>query len=668
MLDGGQRHWASEAMAPQDFDARAAVAARLAAEPAMLDLRVREPSPAAWPTSPMPSDVSMRDLLGASLITYDHHLGQLSDVTTAVSSPDQAATQLLAPKAVYMQYHSQDPVTGEFSPVVVPASLSLDVFADSMWLCAPPEEEILEEEEKEDNEEEDKTKMTASIKGDPILMRAKPAPAPEAYFAPTRRECLPKLCDWTTSGASGASGAKVSAESSHFFTRQVEASGAMNPFSMPQSPQRSGAMNSFSIPQSPQSLQSPQSPQSPQSSHVAPRNAEASGTMSSFLKANGKDKYSRSRIGEIDQILKAALNRDQNPGQSEVSSPRRPASQQQRSSTAEGLGSPRSRPATRGGTPRSPRGGAGAGTFFREGDDGAALASQMAMYIRRMPQFHKCGKSAKAVDRDPNNADLTAPVVPGAEGTEGTEEGEGTEGGRRSPGSQSVNPESGLPSPPSTAPVSPRRRANTEDLEAEASSRHSSKKTCNGAHGLYGLNGKNGTNGKNKKLRDLDPHIDISDSVPTQRLHSNWPDGQRRMLARHFYGLTAAQILEEEEKERIRARRAVQRKDTKDEEAGGDEDTAADADASAKEAAVDEEARAKANARREKERRSLERTFARGKESGTNFHRLEIRIRNVSRPERVVVGRPTNQGESQSRSCVLMGSLGVERKGLSTKF
>merc|ERR1719217_1089119 len=105
------------------------------------------------------------------------------------------------------------------------------------------------------------------------------------------------------------------------------------------------------------------------------------------------------------------------------------------------------------------------------------------------------------------------------------------------------------------------------------------------------------------KLRDLDPHIDISASVPTQRLHSNWPDGQRRQLARHFYGLSPAQILEEEEKERLRARRAVQRKDTKDEEAGGDEDTAADADASAKEAAVDEEARAKANARREKERR-----------------------------------------------------------------
>ena len=71
-------------------------------------------------------------------------------------------------------------------------------------------------------------------------------------------------------------------------------------------------------------------------------------------------------------------------------------------------------------------------------------------------------------------------------------------------------------------------------------------------------------------MPDLDPHIDISRSVPTQRLHNNWPDGQRRQLARHFYGLTAAQILEEEDKERLRDQGAVLRKRDPAQEEGED--------------------------------------------------------------------------------------------------
>merc|ERR1719409_685601 len=107
MIDGGQRYWASQAMAPFDLDARAAAAARLAQHD--VDVRVRQPSAAPWPPTGSAS-VSMRDLLGASIITYDQHL-DLSDATTTASSPYlQEPPPALTPKAVYVQYQAHDPV------------------------------------------------------------------------------------------------------------------------------------------------------------------------------------------------------------------------------------------------------------------------------------------------------------------------------------------------------------------------------------------------------------------------------------------------------------------------------------------------------------------------------------------------------------------------------
>lgn len=47
---------------------------------------------------------------------------------------------------------------------------------------------------------------------------------------------------------------------------------------------------------------------------------------------------------------------------------------------------------------------------------------------------------------------------------------------------------------------------------------------------------------------------------------------------------------------------------------------------------------------------------------------LMVRIRNISRPERVVVGRPTERmdGDGQKfRKCVLLDSLKASRMGLS---
>merc|ERR1712096_95543 len=126
-------------------------------------------------------------------------------------------------------------------------------------------------------------------------------------------------------------------------------------------------------------------------------------------------------------------------------------------------------------------------------------------------------------------------------------DGEGPEGGRRSPGS---SPESAHPSG--------RASRCQEDRPKQGS--HANTRTRGHARALK------------QKLRDLDPHINISETVPTQRLHSNWPDGQRRQLARHFYGLTPAQILEEEEKERLREQGVQRKKDPTAEEgdAAGD--------------------------------------------------------------------------------------------------
>merc|ERR1719461_422172 len=54
----------------------------------------------------------------------------------------------------------------------------------------PEEEEEVVEEELEEEEEEDRRKLRSSIKGDPILLRAKPAPPPEPYLAPLRYEAI----------------------------------------------------------------------------------------------------------------------------------------------------------------------------------------------------------------------------------------------------------------------------------------------------------------------------------------------------------------------------------------------------------------------------------------------------------------------------------------------
>merc|ERR1712217_147445 len=61
------------------------------------------------------------------------------------------------------------------------------------------------------------------------------------------------------------------------------------------------------------------------------------------------------------------------------------------------------------------------------------------------------------------------------------------------------------------------------------------------------------TSGGKVKLRDLDPHLEVLEArPPSQQLHGNWPDGLKRQVVRHFYGMTPEQIRNEELKERLR--------------------------------------------------------------------------------------------------------------------
>jgi len=199
-------------------------------------------------------------------------------------------------------------------------------------------------------------------------------------------------------------------------------------------------------------------------------------------------------------------------------------------------------------------------------------------------------------------------------------------------------------------------------------------------------------------LRDLDPHLDPSEySLPTQRLHSNWPDGLKRQIARHFYGMTHAQILAEEERERLRdhqRRRSGAFKDggTEGSAEGGEEPatvvgaatssvatpqgtTGGDKSGAPPVVATDHRmggqhqpaaprSMAEGSGGRAAPRSSID----------VMAHGIEIRIANSDRPSvRAVVGRHTQrirrrQEESAARPCMLLDKLHAERKRLSVKF
>lgn len=179
-----------------------------------------------------------------------------------------------------------------------------------------------------------------------------------------------------------------------------------------------------------------------------------------------------------------------------------------------------------------------------------------------------------------------------------------------------------------------------------------------------------------RAVRDLDPHLSNRGSVPTQRMHSNWPDGLRRHLARHFYGMAPAKILEEEAKERMCDLRSYRTRGMK-EGAGGSctEDTGIEGDDGSGigdesvSAAIVISPKAKAQAKARK--RALERFLALGDEAGM-MHRIEVRVRNSECPQRVMVGRRVQHKkgpeESGRRPCSILGPLHANPKPLPLKY
>lgn len=450
----------------------------------VFDVRVRQQdAQIAWA-----DDVSLRDILGASLVTFDHHIDP-SDVT-----------QPIEPKAVYLQYRSQDPVTGQVSEVVVPAELSLDVFVDPEMFRAPSEEEDIVEEDKDEVEEEDRRKLRMSEKGDPILMRAKPAPAPDPYFSALRNEML-----------------------------LARASIASPP---------------------------------------AQRPAEASGTTSSFLRAAGRDKYCPSRLKGIDSIIRNSIPKVVPSMRTETSE--FPAVTSAGNENPDGMyeerpdsGNLRYRRIM---TPQRQR-------------DLKDFSAQMAVHIDRMPQL---GWKDCHFDRSSQPR----------RGEPRRDSGDGW------PTEQELTETSRCSTVDLTAP-SPR----TPDTLRSHSIRRRSQQRCR-TGGLRAAS--------RMVLCDLDPHLDNSEVVPTQRVHGNWPDGPRRQLARHFYGMSPSKIVLEDEKERLLER-------------GSGELTAAGSALTARRAA---------------RRKALEHCF---KQNGAVAHRVEVRFKNGNRPGRSVVSRHTER-------------------------
>jgi len=394
------------------------------------------------------------------------------------------------------------------------------------------EEEM--EEEQQEEQDEDRRKLRSSIRGDPILSRAQPAPPPDPYFAPLRHETL----------------------NAH--------------------------------------LGGP---------HGTPHHK---GTMSSFLKASGKDKYCKSRLDEIDKMLKQTVEKAQ------------------KESGEDKHGDDEKLPSIAGSMSARAKGkrGKSQGSSFlanslnsrpqRSKVEIEALASEMVTHIQNMPVFHAGNKvSGKAPEGKRS----------GKAPEEGAEDGpaDGEENG-----AASESPKSMKSSVARSSVRTPR----------------SPKKT-----GLSSLAKKG-----QAILRDLDPHVETESSTvaPTQRLHSNWPFEARRQLARHFYGMSPARILEEEEKEQAK------HTEKNDKPSGAD----AEDDENYPEEGRDEspEATQKTQAGRKKRPhlRGLN-TYTQDAEGGAVAHRLEIRIRNTEKTQRVVVGeRTTGPSQPGVRHCSVL--------------
>jgi len=635
----------------------------------VFDVRVSQPND---PRVPWPGEVSLRDVLAASLVTFDKDI-----------EPENGDWEHpIQPKAVYVRYQGIDPVTRITAPVLVPAELCLDVYADPNFQWSAP---VIEEESEEDEEtvaeESNRRKLKSSIRGDPILRRAKPAQVADPYFAPLHPEMLvPPHRGVAAIHAHAAAAANANQK----LTTATATSGGFD-FGG-----GGGGGASLSMGGSKQK--------------VTPKNGagpQDSGTLNSFLKAQGRDKYGRSRLHELDHILAATSSAAQ-------------ASRSQRAWEDISTGLP----------PLSLETMDSMREASQEPMNLAGLTSHLAYHIGRIPK-KDCNRrpksAAMSTAKTTAAAEEDASAGGGSSADEDGEDGPNSESGAgNGNGNSSQNASGPGPSSPEGAMSARTRRSTVRrglsrasvDEDSRQISRVRRASSCaTTASGLGGspnaatdrstiVNGRSNasrrsvcvatergqrnsvasiattrapppppTKAKKKmlppgyshstKLRDLDPHLPTEGPLaPSQRLHGNWPERVRRQLARHFYGMTTDQMVDEELKERLKDRKnKVPEADTTPDD---DVDSSAGSRLSPDGFSHDLS-----------EKRALERRILQSTAADKVPYTVEIRIKNSQRGTRCVVTRYVDgdTGDTVSgRPTLLLDELQATRKRISRKY
>mmetsp|Transcript_65418 Transcript_65418/g.121999 ORF Transcript_65418/g.121999 Transcript_65418/m.121999 type:complete len:618 (-) Transcript_65418:43-1896(-) len=526
--------------------------------------------------------ISLREILGGELVTFGEHIGPPLDTITPIP-----------PKAVYVQCQQADPVTGHMVPLVVPAQLCLDVFLDGSSGAAVPENEHANMSiEGPPEEQSDRRKLRSSIKGDPILMRSKPARPPEPYIAaasqegqslqapatrlhPQRPATVAAADEW---GVSERSYDRLDAEDSRTSWQHD-----------PDQP----ALAADDGERLEGGSQGSQSEDVQRRTGPSGRLVEHKSTVSSFIKAGGRDRYCRPRLREIDSILERV---SAEPRTDAAGYPAAAASQ-----------------------------------------DPGRMIAQLAAQMPRFPQFHesRTARRRRAYEQQPDEVarqgSLQFNAVVHSRASSGERLSQEVSGTALMEGQSS-----------SSIPLASERPMDGERAEAGDSQLRTPRKQDR-------KNGQShGRGSATPKLRMIDPHLPAA-GLPTQRLHANWPFGIKREIARHFYGMTAEEVAAEEEHERqveegkLNAKAWTRQTSSlhSKEESGFQED---EVFPDGKAGSANEKKRRKQAAKR------LGHTSRHGPQNNYVAHRLEVRVRNIDRPERFVVAKCTPRLKSKKEA------------------
>mmetsp|Transcript_22373 Transcript_22373/g.49537 ORF Transcript_22373/g.49537 Transcript_22373/m.49537 type:complete len:596 (+) Transcript_22373:66-1853(+) len=513
--------------------------------------------------------VSLREVLGGELVTFGEHIGPPLDISTPIP-----------PKAVYVQCQQADPLTGALVPVVVPAQLCLDVFLDHSMGDALPEHELSKMSAAME-EQSDRRKLRSSIKGDPILMRSKPARPPEPYIAAASQEgqCLQAPVTRLHPSRASVPGARVSEQACDIANEEEEA-----PSSWPR-----GLAESIDHERLEGASSGGQSGDGHCEQGQKARLVEQKSTVSSFIKAGGRDRYCCPRLREIDSILERVSAEPR----SDASVDYPPAS----ASQAPGQ-----------------------------------MIAQLAAQMHRFPKFHERRAARRqAVEQHQLQADRQGNVQFNAAAHSRTSSGDRLS--QEVSGTALIEGQSA-----SSVPFASERPTDGDGAAGGAGQLRTT-------HKQERKNGKNRGNSA-RKLRLIDPHLPTA-GLPTQRLHANWPFGIKREIARNFYGMTAEEVAAEEEHDRLV------------EEGGPKAWVRQTSSLHSKEelSLADEEAAAKPLSSRH------------GPQNNYVAHRLEVRVRNIDRPERFVVAKWTPRLRSKKEAmCRPMDCPCLELANAAARF